>query len=125
MDTQMTQEELNQKLRERFAQLPKVIQTAITSADVQKQLRELADTNKLHIDQWQVLENEVMLTLLGFQPPEELAANLKADLEITDELAKELAEKISEIVFQPIRAELERELEHPDAKAADVSGVEE
>lgn len=124
MDTEMTQDELNGKIHERFKELPKVVQNAITSADVQKQLRELADTNKLHLDQWQLLENEVMLTLLGFQAPEELADNLKADLDVSADMSRALAADISRIVFQPIREELERELEHPDAKAAEVSGIE-
>jgi len=122
--TDISQEDLNKQLQERFKQLPPIIQRAITSADVQKQLRELSDTNKLHLDQWQLLENEVMLTLLGFQPVDELAANLKTDLEITEELSKTLAENISKIVFEPIRQQLERELEHPDAKAATTTGVE-
>lgn len=124
MDTQTTQEQLDEQLKERFRQLPKTIQNAITSADVQKQLRALADTNKLHLDQWQLLENDVMLTLLGFQPTEELAHHLKADLDISLETATSLADDISRIVFQPIREQLERELAHPDAKAANVSGVE-
>ena len=124
MDTEMTQDELNAKLKERFGQLPKVIQSAITSADIQKQLRTLADTNKLHLDQWQLLENEVMMTLLGFQATEELANNLQSDLDISHEMSVSLAADISRIVFEPIRAELERELEHPDAKAAEVSGME-
>lgn len=124
MDAKMTQEELNEKLRERFKQLPKAVQNAVMSADVEKQLRELADTNKLHLDQWQLLENEVMLTLFGFQPTEELAHHLKNDLDISAELAASLADDISRIVFQPIREQLERELAHPDAKAANVSGVE-
>lgn len=125
MDTKMTQDELNEKLQARFKQLPKVIQDAVTSADVEKQLRALAETNKLHIDQWQLLENDVMLTLFGFQLTEELADHLKADLDVSEEIATALAADISRIVFQPIRAELERELEHPDAKAAQISGVEE
>ncbi|MDO8514470.1 MAG: hypothetical protein Q7S50_02920 [bacterium] len=124
MDVDTPQDELNTKLRERFKELPKVLQNAITSADIQKQLRALADTNKLHLDQWQLLENEVMMTLLGFQMPEELADSLKTDLDISKEMAISLAADISRIVFQPIREELERELEHPDAKAAEVSGVE-
>lgn len=124
MDTEISQEELDEKIRLRFKELPKVIQHAITSADVQKELRALADTNKLHVDQWQLLENEVMLTLLGFQPTEELAHHLKTDLDISAERAELLAHEISRIVFQPIREQLERELEHPDAKAATVSDVE-
>ncbi|MEK7156718.1 MAG: hypothetical protein AAB790_02835 [Patescibacteria group bacterium] len=124
MDAKMTQDELNEKLRERFKQLPKAVQTAVMSADVEKQLRVLADTNKLHLDQWQLLENDVMLTLFGFQPTEELPNHLKNDLDISTEMAKSLADDISRIVFQPIREQLERELAHPDAKAANVSGVE-
>ena len=124
MDTEIPQEELDEKIRVRFKELPKVIQNAITSADVQKELRALADTNKLHLDQWQLLENNVMLTLLGFQPAEEIAQHLKNDLDISLETATSLADDISRIVFQPIREELERELEHPDAKVAGVSDVE-
>ena len=120
----MTQDELNEKIRERFKELPKVIQDAVTSADVEKQLRALAETNKLHLDQWQLLENEVMLTLFGFEATEELADNLKTDLDISAERAGLLADDISRIVFQPIREQLERELAHPDAKAAGVSDVE-
>lgn len=124
MATELTQDELNEKIRERFKELPKVVQNAITSADVQKQLRALAETNNLHVDQWQLLENEVMLSLLGFQEAEELAHHLKNDLDISEETSTRLAADISRIVFQPIREELERELEHPDAKAAEISGVD-
>ena len=120
----MTQDELNEKIRARFKELPKVIQSAITSTDVEKQLRKLADTNSLHIDQWQLLENEVLLTLLGYQAPEELSANLKADLDISADMASTLAKDVSKIVFEPIRQELERELEHPEAKKESISGVE-
>ncbi len=111
-------------LKERFAQLPKVVQDAIMSADVEKRMRELADTHKLHIDQWQSLENEVMLTLLGAQPIDDLEKNIKNEVKVSVDIAKSLAADISKIVFEPIREELERELEHPDAKTAEVSNVE-
>src|SRR3989344_1954408 len=113
MDQPMTQDGLNDKIRERFKELPVVVQKAIMSADVQKQLRELADTNKPHLHQWQALENEVMLTLLGFQAPEDLPENLRDDLEVSEATARELTENISKIVFAPIRAELEREVATP------------
>ena len=118
------EKDLNEKIQARFKVLPKVVQNAITSADVQKRMRELAETHKLHLDQWQSLENEVMLTLLGFQASEELEENIKEGVEVSSEKAKALATDISKIVFEPIREELERELEHPEAKAAEVSGVE-
>jgi hypothetical protein len=115
---------VDQELKERFAQLPKVVQDAITSADVEKRMRELADTQKLHLDQWESLENEVMLALLGFQPVEDLEKNIKSQVNVTDDVAKALAADISKIVFEPIRGELERQLSHPEAKAENLTGVE-
>jgi len=116
--------ELAEKFQQRFAELPKVVQDAITSADIEQQLRKLADTNKLHLDQWVALENEVMLALYGFQPAEDLQKNIKSEINISDETALALATDISRIVFEPIRQELERELEHPDAKAREMSDIE-
>ena len=104
--------------------LPKIVQDAITSADIEKNLRALSDTQKLHLDQWQTLENEVMLTLLGLQQIESLEKNIKNEVGVTAEIAHGLAENINKIVFEPIRQELERQLEHPEAKEKEVSGVE-
>ena len=94
--------------------MPNVVQNAITSADVRERMRELADTHKLHLDQWETLENEVMMTLFGIVPVDELQANIQKEVGVPEEIAKELTENISKIVFEPIREELERELEHPD-----------
>jgi hypothetical protein len=116
--------DLEKKLGERFLELPKVVQDAITSADVQKRMREVADVHKLHLDQWQILENEVMLALLGFQPVEDLAKNIQNEVNVPEETAATLAADISKIVFEPIRGELERSLEHPEAKAEEKTGVE-
>lgn len=124
MPTANADTELEKALKERFDALPKVLQDAITSADVEKRMRGLADTHKLHIDQWQSLENEVMLTLLGVQPIEDLEKNLKSEVNVSAEVATSLAGSISKMVFEPIREELERGLEHPDAKAATVSDVD-
>jgi len=117
-------DDINKDLKERFAQLPKVVQDAITSADVEKRLRALADTHKLHLDQWQQLENEVMLVLLGADAMANLQKNIKNEVGVSDEVAAALAKDISEGVFEPIRQELERELEHPDAQAKEDTGVE-
>ncbi len=118
------EKDFKEKLAERFAQLPKVVQDAITSADVEKHLRALADTHKLHLDQWEKLENEVMLALLGFQRSEDLQKNIESEVGIDAATAALLATSISTVVFGPIRQELERQLEHPDAVAKATSGVE-
>ena len=109
-------DELQQLIKERMAQLPPVVRSAITSADIEKNLRTLADTHKLHLDQWQVLENLVMMTLLGVQQSELLEKNIVAEVGVSADIAYELAENINKIVFEPIRQELERQLEHPEAQ---------
>lgn len=120
----MADVQLQQDLKERFAQLPKVVQDAIVSADVQKRMRALADTHKLHLDQWESLENEVMLTLLGFEPIDRLEKNLVDEVGVDAATAHALTIDISRIVFEPIRQELERDLAHPQAKIEEVSTIE-
>lgn len=116
--------ELDKELAARLRDLPKVVQDAIESADIEKRLRELATTHQLHIDQWQLLENEVMLTLLGFAEPERLQENIEKEAKVPADVAAVLAADISRVVFEPIRQELERELEHPAAKEREASDVE-
>lgn len=120
----MEDKEYEELIKERFKLLPKVVQQAIVSADVDKQLRALADTHKLHLDQWRSLQNQVMLTLLAIENSEDLQKNLQAEVGVPEEVANALAADISTIVFEPIRQELERQLEHPEAKAEAVSAVE-
>jgi hypothetical protein len=116
--------ELQAQLDERFKALPPVVRNAITSADVQKQLRAVADQHKLHLDQWGKLENEVMLTLLGFADAAKFPENIRSEVGVSAEEASLLANEISTIVFEPIRQELERGLEHPDAKAKEITPEE-
>ena len=118
------QKDISAQFAERFATLPKVVQDAITSADVQKHLRDLAESHKLHVDEWQVLENNVMLTLLGFQPVAEMPTRLEQSLNLTAEVAAELAQSVSDIVFKPIRSEMERALSHPSAVQEAMSDVD-
>ena len=123
-NTNTDEQELDAQFAERMKQLPKVVQDAINSADVQKRLRELADRHKLHLDQWELLENEVKLALLGFEPAEDLEKNIKSEVGVSDEVAKSLMEDISTIVFEPIREELERSLDNPQAKEGQMTDVE-
>src|SRR3989344_3982919 len=116
--------DVQKELEMRFKELPQVVRDAIKSADVEQRLRALANTHKLHVDQWEKLENEVMLALLAFEPIEDLQTNIRTNVGVGDVTAAALAEDISKTIFEPIRQELERELEHPEAQAENVSGVE-
>jgi hypothetical protein len=110
-----TNSEFGKLIQERFAKLPKVVQNAITSADVSAHMRELADKHKLHLDQWGSLENEVQLTLLGVEPAENLAKNIASQVGVDAVTAGMLAEDIFKTVFEPIREQLERELQQQDS----------
>ena len=120
----MDDTELQAKLAERFKALPKSVQDAITSADVEAHLRTLSDTYKLHLDQWAILENEVMLTMLGFQKTQDLAKNIRAELGLEESAATALAGEISNVVFAPIRAELEQVLPEPEGSSSAEGALE-
>lgn len=111
-------------LKERFLSLPKVVQDAITSADIAKHLRDLAQTHQLHVDQWEVLENQVQLTLLGIRPIADLEKNIAEALHLSHESAAPLAADVIAGVFEPIRQELERRLDNPEAQAVAQTAVE-
>lgn len=116
--------DVNKAFAERLASLPPVVQQAIQSADLEKHLRALADTHKLHIDQWELLQNEVKLALLGFEDAEKLPENLEKEVGVDHETAMALAQAINDEVFEPIREQLERGLAHPEAKAVQNDAIE-
>src|SRR3989338_9801281 len=120
----MADQNIQEAMKNRFAELPAPVQKAITSTDIQKRLRELADEHKLHLDQWEILENEVLMALFGITPMDELQSAIQKEVGVSAEVAATLAGDISRIVFEPIRQELERELEHPEAKEKEVSKVD-
>src|SRR3989344_694350 len=120
----MDETNIDEELKKRLAELPRAVRDAISSADVEKKLRELSEGHKLHLDQWQILENEVMLALLGFLPLEELESHIKDQVGVSAEIANILTTEISASIFQPIREELERELESPDAKEKKVGELD-
>ncbi|HET8581357.1 MAG TPA: hypothetical protein VFL98_02735 [Candidatus Paceibacterota bacterium] len=103
-------DEVKQQIKERFRDLPEPVRRAITSSDVERHLRELAQAHKLHFDQWITLENEVMMALLGIQPVEQLGEHIAQEAGISREEGESIAADAFARIFEPIRQELEREL---------------
>lgn len=112
-------------IAEKFKEVPKVVQDAILSSNVEQHLRELAKKHKLHLDQWITLENEVMMALLGIQPLDELGKNISEEAEISAEAGEAIALDVSDIVFEPIRKKLEEELSQDAAQDAEAPGTAE
>lgn len=115
MDEQ--QQSLDQELKTRFNELHPVVQQAIKSAELEQHLREVSQRYRLHLNQWQVLENEVMMALLGVTSVDELAENIQQEVEIDGDLAQQIADDIFERVFRPIRSAMEQSLQQ-DGTAA-------
>lgn len=111
-------------LKAYFETLPEPVQNAILSNDLEKNLRSLAQTHKLHLDQWQVLESEVMFALLGVKPVEGLSSVIQTSLSLSAPEAAALTADISRAVFEPIREEMERTLGAPQAEKEAVTDIE-
>ena len=65
-----------------------------------------------------------MLALLGIKSPNDLQENIQKELSIPTETASALTKDISQMIFEPVREELERELDHPQAKEGEVSDLD-
>ncbi|NBV76896.1 hypothetical protein EBR66_01910 [bacterium] len=124
MNTPSSQQDIVALLHERFSALPQVVQDAIRSSDIEHQLQGLARTHKLHLDQWELLENEVLLALLGVTSAGDLQSAIQSKTGIDTDSAKALTSDISAAIFEPIRAELERDLDHPSAVEKQETAVE-
>lgn len=116
--------ELKRVFEERLAQLPPAVQHALQKADVETRLRGLAGLHQLHIDQWELLENQVKLALYGFEDAANLQKNLQEVVGVDAATAETLGNDINDMIFEPVREELERELGNPEAKKEVVSDME-
>jgi hypothetical protein len=96
-------EQQKQMIRTAYAKLPEVLQEAITNADVKEKLRNLAKVHKLHLDKWSVLENEIMLALLGITKPKDLPYKIQKTVDVSFETAVEITDSVAKIVFNPIQ----------------------
>lgn len=105
---------LQQTIQERFGELPKVVQHAITDSNVAHTLQRLSQKHKLHFDQWELLENEIMFVLLGLEEPEDMAKNVAQELSISEEAAQPIVSDIVQEVFVPIRKLIQHSSSTPE-----------
>lgn len=91
------------KIQQRLAELPADVQTAIQSSDLHAKVSAVGAKHQLHIDQVGELEDEVMLTMLGFAPLEGMGARLAQTLHLPTETGENLATDINVQLFTSIR----------------------
>ncbi len=106
----MQEADIQQQIKDAYNSLPKVVQETIANADVQAKLRELSKAYSLHLDKWRLLENEIMLALLGITEPQDLPENIVKDVGLTPEQANKITEAVIAIVFDPIQESLKEQV---------------
>lgn len=99
----MGNEELQKQVEERIAKLPEDIQLAIASNDLGKHIQTIGQRHQLHIDQMEMLQDEVMLVMLGFVNPEDFTAELQEQVRIPVEKAHAITTDIQNEIFTPVR----------------------
>jgi hypothetical protein len=99
----MDDEELQKQIEERVAQLPEETQRAIASAELSKHIQAIGQKHQLHIDQMGLLEDEIMLAMLGFIDPADFVSVLEQQVKISPEKARALTVDIQDEIFTPVR----------------------
>ena len=74
----MNKQDLEKLIDERLDALPPVVHEAINTIDIESHLRQLAEYHKLHLDQWVLLEVEIMLTLLDINKASDMTKSIMA-----------------------------------------------
>ncbi len=100
-------------------ELPEQVQTAVANANVTEKLRELAKNYQLHLDKWALLENEIMLTLVGAKDPAKMPSGVSKAIGVDMATAQKMVDSIAVNIFKPIREELQDELENKEERAVE------
>ena len=99
---------------EQFKKLPKDLQDAITSNDIDVVMREIAKRRHLHIDQAGELADEVGLVLLGVVHPGDFLEDVLFRLKVDKKMAAEIVADVNEYIFKEVRESLMR-IHHIDS----------
>lgn len=97
------EENFQQKIEARLAELPTQVQEAIASSDFEEKIRTICRAHNLHVDQMQAVADETTLAMLGFIDMDSLASGLEEQAHLPREQAKTVAAAITHEVFMPIR----------------------
>jgi hypothetical protein len=102
----MNEQKIQPEIMERFKELPEVVQNIILESGWEKTTRRIVEENNLRIDQGGAIENEVMLTMFGFEKPENFRANITKQANLKPEQVDKIVSDINENVFQLIKDKL-------------------
>lgn len=94
--------ETEKLIQEQLTKLPARLRGAIEATPWKPLVQEIGKENGLDPEQLSSLEQETMLIIYAFEPPESFVENIKNEAGVTEETALILAESIAEKIFDPI-----------------------
>jgi hypothetical protein len=97
-----------QEILNQIDKLPKELQEAYFSVDIDNVIFKIGETNSLHVDQIGLLANQVGLVIVGLTKPQDFLGNLVSELGISRDEAGKITQDINEQVFLPIRDSLKK-----------------
>lgn len=102
------EDDITKKVQERYAELPPDIRQAVEAADLDTRVQTIGAKHRLHLDQMGVLQDEVLLVMLGFETPEKFVDAVVRATNISREEAAAIATDINTEVIDPIRESLKK-----------------
>ncbi len=96
-----------QLIKDQFARLPAEMQKALNVVPWKSSVKEIAITNKMSLEQVEIIERETMFILYGFESPEDYITNLMREAQINEAVAKAITQAVEEKIFKAIELQLE------------------
>jgi len=94
--TNNNENNIKQVLKDRFKELPKVVQNAITDSDWLETIRKITKGNNLLIDQGLVIENVTTYLMFGLIHPDIYTSKIKKEAELTNDQAIKIATEVED-----------------------------
>lgn len=106
-----------EEIQDKFETLPKELQDAVTSPDINNKIQEIGARHELHIDQIGELVDQIGLVMLGLEKSSNFVTDTSARLSIGPKEAKAIADDINKEIFSIIREKM-RDIEEGTEKEA-------
>lgn len=89
-------------LLEKYKTLPQNLRNAIGTINMDILLKDILDKNKLHLDNEDIIEDEICNVMFGAEKATDFKRNLKIQLRLPDEKINAIAKDVYEKCFLPM-----------------------
>jgi hypothetical protein len=106
-------QEIEQLIADSFSKLPKELQKGIAALPLSQIAQDIANKNKLHIDQSGSIYTETLLTLIGIETTADISKNIQSEVGVNEDVAKNITNELNERVFKALKINLQQESAQP------------